>query len=116
MYSRLLLRELVVRAFCPVARCGQFQLIAAGVIVEGLGIIFVVLVTLAQGKTQMVSVHRLGGRIGLGPLHLLDLGLLKVIGFDIGQAPPGIAMIRLDLRCPLIGLDSPWRSPRDLSA
>ena len=79
-----------------VMHAGLLQGIAPGVAGKGALMFAAVFVGLAERKAQLNPVHRAGAGIPLDGSHPGQLVIGKPIGFGIRQAPPGIAVIRLD--------------------
>ena len=104
-----LTREFGAHRLRAVAGLRTFEIIAALVLRETVGIGALVFQRLAERERQMDPVHE--GKIGAPGLllHACDLGIIEAIGLEIGQRVPGIAMVGLGRNGRLDSLQ--WHRP-----
>ncbi len=84
---------------------GALQRVAAVIEGPGRGEIAAILVGLAQGETQVVAVNEMRGLRRFLATHDVHFLIRKRIGFQIGQAPVGIAEVRAGQSGAAVGRD-----------
>ncbi len=84
-------------------RGGAPQCVAAGVVLEGLGVAAALFKGLAQGEIKLRRLRRRDGRVAEQFKHGRHLGVAEVVVLEIGQAPVGLRQQRIHGEHRLVG-------------